>query len=63
MTGVGLGDNGVAGDGFPGVLGTSTDAVTESGTQEAFGYERAGGCHALACRLVETSGVTPFLPW
>lgn len=67
----GHGDNWVVGNGFSEVLGTSTGAVSGSGTRAALvvvmsGHKQATGgeaCHAFACGLSETSGATPHSLW
>lgn len=68
VTRVGLGDTWVVGAGFPGILDTSTGAVSGSGTQLVVMHDHRGaagkdGCHAFACGLVGASGETSRRPW
>ena len=59
MSGLGFGDTGMVGDGFPRVQ--STGAVTGTGAQVA-PVEVIGGCHALSWGLREASVATPQGP-
>lgn len=59
VSGLGSGDTGMVGDGFPRVQ--STGAVTGTGAQVAL-VVVIGGCHALSWELREASVATPQGP-